>query len=149
VIAATVTVHARFPWYGRALIWFGRVFLALACACLNRAVSTVKVAGLCLTLVGAGASEVDDYCQRDKVLHFAGGAAIGATTYALVQIVAPDLEGWKKHAVAIGVSALVGLAKEACDYFDPENHTCDARDAIATAAGGALGSVSVSLVFRF
>ena len=99
--------------------------------------------------VQARGSEVDEFMAKDKALHFAGGAAIGATTYALVQTVAPDLRGWKKHAVAIGVSAIVALAKEYSDAQDPEHHSCDARDAVATVAGGVLGSVSVSLVFRF
>jgi hypothetical protein len=45
------------------------------------------------------------------------------------------------------VTALVGIAKEWCD--DGGTGDCDARDAIATVGGGVLGSVSVSLVFRF
>lgn len=104
---------------------------------------------LVVLAVQARGSELDEFTREDRVTHFAGGAAIGATTYALVQTVAPDLRGWKKHAVAIGVSTIVALAKEYSDAQDPENHCCDARDAVATVAGGVLGSVSVSLVFRF
>lgn len=97
--------------------------------------------------VRAGASELDEYAREDRVLHLGGGFAIGATTYALVQAVVPDLRPWVRHAVAIGVSALAGIAKEWCD--DEGRGDCDARDAIATTAGGVLGSFSVSLVFRF
>ncbi len=109
----------------------------------------MRYAIISLLALSLSASELDEYCREDRALHFAGGAAIGATTYALVQTVAPDLEGWKKHAVAIGVSALVGIAKEYADSRDSDSHCCDARDAIATVGGGVLGSVSVSLVFRF
>jgi hypothetical protein len=110
------------------------------------------VAVLCAWLSGfffgkAAGSELDEYTREDRVLHLGAGFAIGATTYALVQTVAPDLDGWKKHALAIGVSALVGIAKEWCD--DEGRGDCDARDAIATVGGGVLGSISVSLVFRF
>jgi hypothetical protein len=95
----------------------------------------------------AHGSELDEYCREDRVLHIGAGFAIGATTYALVQTVAPDLKPWAKHAVAISVSALVGIAKEWCD--DGGHGDCDARDAIATVGGGVLGSVSVSFVYRF
>jgi hypothetical protein len=98
-------------------------------------------------LARAFSSELDEYAREDRVLHLGAGFAIGATTYALVQTVAPDLKPWAKHVVAIGASALVGIAKEWCD--DGGRGDCDARDAIATVGGGVLGSVSVSLVFRF
>jgi hypothetical protein len=98
-------------------------------------------------LARAFSSELDEYCREDRVLHMGAGFAIGATTYALVQTVAPDLDGWKKHTLAIGVSALVGIAKEWCDDGGPGD--CDARDAIATVGGGVLGSISVSFVYRF
>ena len=44
---------------------------------------------LVVLAVQARGSELDEFTREDRVTHFAGGAAIGATTYALVQTVAP------------------------------------------------------------
>ncbi len=109
---------------------------------------------LCLWFSGflagkAAASERDHWDDSDKVMHYAAGAAIGATAYAIVETIAPNIRGWKKHALAIGASALVGVVKEYADSRDRDHHTCDARDAVATVAGGVVGSISCSLVFRF
>ncbi len=110
--------------------------------------ATLGFLGALLTVCGASES-VDEWTARDKQMHAAGGFAISAVSYALVETFAPETRGWKKHALAIGASVLVGAAKEAYDYQHPDQHTCDARDFVATAAGGVLGSISASFVYQF
>ncbi len=109
--------------------------------------ATLGFLGALLTVCSASES-VDDWTARDKQMHAAGGFASSAVSYALVETFAPETRGWKKHALAIGASVLVGAAKEAYDYQHPDQHTCDARDFVATAAGGVLGSISASFVYH-
>lgn len=48
-------------------------------------------------------------------------------------------------AVGLGSSILIGTAKEIYDAQHPLNHTADKYDAYATFAGGAAGTVTISL----
>ncbi len=94
-------------------------------------------------------SELDNYTRSDKREHAACGFAIGAFGYLMADEIKPEWPDWKKVAAGTALAALAGIAKEAADHEDPKHHSCEARDAIATTAGGVIGAVSVSLVFRF
>ena len=42
---------------------------------------------------------------------------------------------------AIGAGVFVSIAKEAVDYFDPDNHTCEWRDLANGCIGALIGAV--------
>ena len=92
---------------------------------------------------------IDDYSAPDKQQHAAVGFVIGAASAALVDRLWPDMHPAAKVVVATIPAALVGVAKEISDAQHQDRHSVDARDAIATAGGGALGAISVTLVLRF
>lgn len=94
-------------------------------------------------------SDSDSWTTTDKREHFACGMAIGAIGTFLADEIAPDAPRWKKVCVGIAASVLAGAIKEVSDYRHPCTHDCSLKDFAATAAGGIVGSVSVSVVFRF
>jgi len=71
----------------------------------------------------------------DKQAHFFSGYAL-ATTVAIVY-------GGQIGALA-AISA--GIAKEMYDYFHKESHTPDVYDFLATALGGIIAAIVVSLI---
>jgi hypothetical protein len=65
---------------------------------------------------------------KDKILHFAAGAAI----FVLFQSMLPVI--------------LIGVGKEVYDAMHPKTHTVDALDALATFAGGAVANIAITLL---
>lgn len=64
---------------------------------------------------------------HDKLMH----ALFGVLIFAV---------GRQVHVLfGLALVAFFAIAKEISDYYDPEHHTCDWRDAVATMAGGLLG----------
>lgn len=113
-----------------------------------------KPRALALLLVVSAAAAMDEWrlprCnERDKQLHFAGGAIVGACTRAVAERFVPQWPEWGKQALAIGTAALVGAAKEALDSRQPDRHDSSCADFLATTAGGAAGSLTVALTFRW
>lgn len=94
-------------------------------------------------------SSRDSWTTVDKREHFACGLAIGAVATFAADELCPDAPRWKKVCVGIAASVLAGALKEVSDYRHPGTHDCSLKDFAATTAGGVLGSVSVSVVFRF
>ncbi len=80
---------------------------------------------------------------RDKRLHLAAGAAVGAVAFLVCASRSQDvfLAFW----CAIVASAVVGTAKELWDWRHPP-HVSDPMDFAATVAGGGLGGALTSLV---
>lgn len=64
----------------------------------------------------------------DKVFHFAGGTILFALALPFTGPV-----------YAVAAVTIVGFAKEVYDSVNKDTHTPDIWDALATAAGGALG----------
>lgn len=87
---------------------------------------------------------IPDLSQRDKQEHFAAGAVIGAGVTALC----PG-KPWQRVAAAVAASVIAGVAKEAYDRRHPHTHDCDPKDALATVAGGAAGSLCITMTWRF
>lgn len=90
-----------------------------------------------------------DYAAEDKQAHALAGFAVGALSAALVERIAPDAHPVARVVIATIPAIALGIAKEAYDANHRDRHDADARDALATAAGGVLGAVSVTLVLRF
>ena len=70
----------------------------------------------------------------DKVMHFASGTILYA---ALLPFVGSSL--------ALSVIVMIAVAKEIYDSCNPDKHTADMWDAVATTLGGLLG-VFISLI---
>lgn len=67
--------------------------------------------------------------QQDKIKHFIAGAIASAFVY----LISGNL------TLAIGASALLGIAKE---VYDSRGHgTVEVADAVATAVGGVVGVI--------
>ena len=106
-------------------------------------------APLAFSLEGLAEGDGDSWRTRDKIQHAAGGAIIGAFGYFMADEIHPEWPEWKKIVTGVAASAVIGAAKEALDSRDPENHDASLKDFVATTGGGVLGSVSISLLFRF
>ena len=63
----------------------------------------------------------------DKVYHCLGGVVL----FAIGQL----------FGYGLALAILGAITKEIYDYFHPDNHTCDVKDAIATTLGGLLGFI--------
>jgi uncharacterized protein YfiM (DUF2279 family) len=100
-------------------------------------------------LEGLAESERDSWRGVDKREHFAGGFAIGAFGYLMADEIHPEWPEWKKIVTGVAASAVIGAAKELYDSRHPESHDASLKDFAATTAGGALGSCSIALLFRF
>ena len=72
--------------------------------------------------------------MNDKAYHMIAGFIISLLT------------GWLTHNVLIGFTSalLAGIAKEVWDYFG--HGTSDFNDIIATAQGGAIGLIILSVI---
>jgi hypothetical protein len=71
---------------------------------------------------------------KDKLLHFVAGSICSAFIYA----VSGNL------TLAIGASALLGIAKE---VYDSRGHgTVEVADAVATVGGGIVGTMIIRVV---
>lgn len=81
--------------------------------------------------------------EEDKSGHFMLGLLAGAITVGFVGLLAGHLIGALAGAA---VSIAAGAGKEYLDSLDPQHHTVDKYDAIATIAGGFIGSTVVLLV---
>ena len=68
----------------------------------------------------------------DKQVHFLVGAVIALALGYILPIV-----------YGLAVAVLMGAIKELYDHFHPATHTVDVWDFVATAAGGAVGSLFV------
>lgn len=73
--------------------------------------------------------------QKDKVLHFAGGFAVGLVVGALLH-----------PAIGQAAALLVGWWKEERDGDDPAHHTVDGWDAYWTGVGGAAAQMALAIV---
>ena len=87
----------------------------------------------------------------DKEKHFLVGYGIANISNGIFQLLLPkDM----KHRVLVstllgfGVSVLAGAAKEYSDSRDPLHHTADVNDFLATAAGGAIGTLTLKFDIR-
>lgn len=130
--------QAKTSWGG--LLWADRVMKAHGWVLLIAA----------LVYSGPGiASEADHWLAEDKAQHAAVGAILGVTGRFLVEELIPDAPRPVKFVVALLPAIAAGALKEAYDYRNQDEHTPDARDFVATAAGGALGALSVELVWHF
>lgn len=63
----------------------------------------------------------------DKVYHCLGGVVL----FAIGQL----------FGYGLALAILGAITKEIYDYFHPESHTADPKDAIATTLGGLLGYI--------
>ena len=77
---------------------------------------------------------IDCGIPADKQMHFLSGAILG--------ILFASVFGW---AGILWVAA-IACAKEVYDYLNPDKHTADIWDWVATTIGGVLGTVIVSLI---
>jgi hypothetical protein len=119
----------------------------------NALVRGARAALLLLALVGATSAleswGAPDLHQQDKREHAMGGALVGSFSAALAGAALPRAPWWQQALVGIAASAVVGVAKEITDARHPGTHDADPKDAIATVAGGAIGAVAMTLVWRF
>lgn len=76
-----------------------------------------------------------DFKQRDKQLHFLGGAVL---SFVFSFLVAP--------LMGLFVAIFVGWGKEQYDKRHPKNHTSDPEDMFATWLGGVVGVILFVLV---
>ena len=79
-------------------------------------------------------SWLEGIVPQDKFMHFLSGAILGI-------ILTPFL-GW---ASILWVSA-IAMLKEVYDYLNPDKHTADIWDWVATSLGGAFGTLLTKLV---
>ena len=77
---------------------------------------------------------IDCGIPADKQMHFLSGAILG--------ILFASVFGW---AGILWVAA-IACAKEVYDYLNPDKHTADIWDWVATTIGGVLGTVIVLLI---
>lgn len=106
--------------------------------------STIRPLLLLLPLAALSALDLD---EEDKRLHFVGGAVIGVVTdHFLTEFT--DLTPFQRFLASTATATAVGWLKE---LHDRQGHgTYEARDAWATAAGGAAGAaLSLTLTWRF
>jgi uncharacterized protein YfiM (DUF2279 family) len=85
--------------------------------------------------------------RQDKLLHFYAGYLVGNVTNGAFQLILPKTMKNRRLVSAllgVGMSALVGGAKEFYDSRHPENHTVDAKDFWATVGGGMVGSLTLT-----
>ena len=77
---------------------------------------------------------VEVMIAKDKILHFAAGAVIAG----VVGYFTTPLAGFV-------TAAIIGLVKEIYDWRNPDRHTADSLDFIATVFGG--GVAALVLIF--
>ncbi len=89
-----------------------------------------------------------DLREQDKQEHAAAGVAVGAAGAGIAGMIMPRSTWWTRALIGTAAAAVVGAAKEAADS-QSRRHTSDPKDALATVAGGAVGALTISLVWRF
>ncbi len=92
---------------------------------------------------------VPDLHERDKQEHFAGGVVLGAVGAGVAGMVAPKSTWWTRALIGVATAAVVGVAKEVADAQHPRTHDADPKDAIATVAGGTVGALAITLIWKF
>lgn len=109
--------------------------------------SLVRILSLSL-LVGGHLAALDllgvDYDQSDKREHFLVGASTSAISLLLIERYEPEMRWYNKLLISTASAALVGIAKETADSFDPGHHSAEKDDVIATVTGGLVVSLSCS-----
>jgi hypothetical protein len=84
--------------------------------------------------------------SKDKLRHFSAGYIAGNMTNGFLQLVIPKKNKNRKmysFLGGIGASVIIGVGKE---YWDSLGHgQVEVNDALATLAGGATGSLTISL----
>ncbi len=93
-----------------------------------------------------------DYSEQDKQGHFILGAATASISMLAYERFCEARHQdppawWQSAAVGIASSVVVGAVKEWSDSRDPNHHSVDRDDFIATTTGGA--AVSLTLCWRF
>ena len=86
-----------------------------------------------------------DFERLDHRQHAVGGAIIAAGTRLGVEVIAPDAPKWVKIVIPLAATAIIGGGKEYLDSRDPENHTSETGDFLATMAGGGFVVMVVDL----
>lgn len=71
--------------------------------------------------------------KKDKIQHFFGGLVLGFFVALPFSFITGFIAAW-----------VVGHLKEEYDRRDPEHHTEEARDALATSLGGFFGAAIAS-----
>jgi hypothetical protein len=87
----------------------------------------------------------------DKEQHFLVGYLFANVTNGIFQLILPQDMKHRRLVAALlgfGMSALLGAGKEYYDSLHPLTHTCDVKDFLATAAGGAVGTFTLSFDLR-
>ena len=83
--------------------------------------------------------------HQDKVRHFLAGYVVGNVTNATFQLILPQKMKHRRLVSALlgfGAGALIGTAKE---IYDAQGYGApDVKDALATAAGGGFGTLTMS-----
>jgi hypothetical protein len=85
----------------------------------------------------------------DKMVHFAGGLVVGGVLLVFREIW--PLVEWGPVSI-IGTIVIVGVLavlKELLDRLDPEHHTAEVADVIATMAGGVAGAMIVAILRQY
>lgn len=89
------------------------------------------------------ASQCHGQLEKDKVLHFVGGAAFGLVGGGIAKKVSKGDRVWT-FVGAVAASAMAGVAKEAIDAGQPDNQW-DNGDLLATILGGVAVGISIEL----
>ncbi|MBA3622972.1 MAG: hypothetical protein H0W48_00580 [Methylibium sp.] len=84
--------------------------------------------------------ESHEYRRSDRVAHLGVGFIAGTALDAGLRQVAPGLGRTARTVICVAAVAALGVGKEVYDSRHPDRHTADARDAIATTAGGVLAA---------
>lgn len=83
--------------------------------------------------------DAGEWTEKDKIAHAGVGLVAGFAAHEAVEYLWPELSPLEQKLVAMVPVILLAVGKEVLDHQDPENHTSDAKDAVATAVGGAIG----------
>lgn len=89
------------------------------------------------------ASHCHGQLERDKVLHFFGGAAFGLVGAGIAKKVSKGDRVWTFMG-AVAASTMAGVAKEAIDAGQPNNQW-DNGDLLATILGGVTVGITIEL----
>ncbi len=99
--------------------------------------------GIPLLLVLCFAGHLNGQVQRDKVLHFVGGALFGLAGAGIAKNATDGNRTWT-FVGAVAGSVLAGAAKEAIDSRQPGNRW-DNEDLLATVLGGVTVGLAIEI----